>query len=116
MSSVLERGGVIWAPDPFSSENQDKNPRPWLVISTEKVPYPQEECIALALTTQSHHPGSIGITPGDWITGNPDKDSYVLTWTPATLKMEIHVVGTQGKVRDDFVDKVTEKTVSYIRS
>jgi mRNA-degrading endonuclease toxin of MazEF toxin-antitoxin module len=112
---VLKRGEVIWAPDPFSLENQNKNPRPWLVISTEKVPYPQEECIAIALTTQSHHPGSMGIKSEDWITGEPDRDSYVLPWTPATLKLDVHLVGVQGKVRDDLVDGVTKKTVSYIQ-
>jgi mRNA-degrading endonuclease toxin of MazEF toxin-antitoxin module len=52
---MADRGTVVWAPDPFKTDGG--NPRPWLVVSGERMPYPDEELIAVAFTTQSHHTG-----------------------------------------------------------
>ena len=108
------KGDVVWAPDPFGSESEDRNPRPWLVISTETLPYPDEESIAVALTTQSHHTGSVCVPNEAWKTGNPDRTSHVLPWTVATLKHDLHVVGKQGRLDDGFVETVANETVSYL--
>jgi len=40
--------------------------------------------------------------------------SYVLPWSVATLKEEIHVVGLQGTVTDEFVYRVSAALVSYL--
>lgn len=81
---MAERGEVVWAPDPFKSGSG--NPRPWLVVSTRQLPYPDEESIAVAFTTQSHHPGSFAVPSEAWVRGEPRTQSYVLPWTVATLR------------------------------
>jgi len=111
---VVDRGTVVWAPDPFKTEGG--NPRPWLVVSDERMPYPEKESIAVAFTTQSHHPGSIVVPTEAWRRGEPGQQSYVLPWTVVTLKDSLHIVGTQGSVTDEFADKVTTATISYFDS
>lgn len=111
---MVDRGTVVWAPDPFKSDGG--NPRPWLVISDERMPYPEKESIAVAFTTQSHHPGSIAVPTAAWIRGEPGQQSYVLPWTVATLKDSLHIVGTQGSVTDEFTDQVTTAIISYFDS
>lgn len=111
---MAERGTVVWAPDPFKTDGG--NPRPWLVVSDDRLPYPDAESIAVAFTTQSHHPGSLAV-PGDaWIRGEPKQQSHVLPWTIATLKDAIHIVGTQGSVTTAFTDQVVTATLSYIEA
>lgn len=109
---MAERGDVVWAPDPFKSGGG--NPRPWLVVSTEQLPYPNEESISIAFTTQSHHPGSFEVPSEAWVRGEPQSQSYVLPWSVATLKDEIHVVGVQGTVTDEFIGRVTTALCSYL--
>lgn len=111
---MAERGEVVWAPDPFKSDGG--NPRPWLVVSTEQLPYPDEESIAIAFTTQSHHPGSFVVPSEAWVRGEPRTQSHVLPWSVATLKDEMHVVGVQGTVTDEFADRVTTALLSYLDS
>lgn len=99
-------------PDPFSTDSN--NPRPWLVVSGAKLPYPNDESIAVALSTQSHHSGSIAVPQDAWIRGAPGQQSHVLAWTVATLKDELHVVGTQGTVTADFTARVVSATITYL--
>ncbi|WP_394326832.1 type II toxin-antitoxin system PemK/MazF family toxin [Natrialba sp. SSL1] len=66
---MAERGDVVWAPDPFKSGTG--NPRPWLVVSADRLPYPNKESIAVAFTTQSHHPGSFAVPSKAWVRGEP---------------------------------------------
>ena len=73
---MTDWGTVVWAADPFNANT--KNPRPWLVVSGERMPYPDEESIAVAFTTQSHHTGSIVVPHEAWIRGEPGQQSYVL--------------------------------------
>lgn len=56
---MVARSDVVWAPDPF--KDGGSNPRPWIVVAADTLPYPDAECIGVALSTQSHHPGSIRI-------------------------------------------------------
>ena len=76
---MADRGTVVWAPDPFKTDGG--NPRPWLVISGERMPYPDEESIAVAFTTQSHHAGSFAVPSEAWVRGEPGQQSYMLPWT-----------------------------------
>lgn len=109
---MVERNAVVWAPDPFKADSG--NPRPWLVVATDRLPYPDEESIAVALSTQSHHHGSIAVPSDAWLRGQPDRRSHVLPWTVATLKNDLHVVGVQGSLADDFVDRVRTTVSSYL--
>lgn len=109
---MATRGEVVWAPDPFTSGRG--NPRPWLVVSAARLPYSDEEFIAVALTTQSHHPGSFAVPSEAWVRGEPDTQSHVLPWSVATLKDDIHVAGVQGAVTDEFAEHVTTALISYL--
>lgn len=110
---MVDRGEVVWAPDPFKSGG---NPRPWLAVSADRLPYSDDESIAVAFTTQSHHPGSFAV-PGDaWLRGKPRAESYVLPWSVATLKTDVHVVGVQDVLTDEFTERVTTALVSYVDS
>lgn len=109
---MADRGTVVWGPDPF--ETAGGNPRPWLVVFGERTPYPEEELIAVAFTTQSHHPGSFVVPSEVWVRGESGQQSFVLPWTVATLRDDLHVVGRQGSVTDEFTDQVTTATISYL--
>ena len=101
---MASRGDVVWATDPFRPGGG--NPRPWLVLGGDDLPYPDEESIAAACTTRSHHPGSLEIDSDAWRRGEPETASHVLPWTVATLKDDRHVVGRQGHVGDALVARV----------
>ena len=118
-----------------------------------------EESIAVAFSTQSHHAGSFAVPSDAWIRGEPGQQSFVLQpvacatlsgvwcpdmdvsnqicrlnlqyylvfspnfesvqrailpWTIATLKDDLHVVGRQGSVTDEFTEQVTAATISYL--
>jgi mRNA-degrading endonuclease toxin of MazEF toxin-antitoxin module len=109
---MADRGTVVWAPDPFKTD--DGNPRPWRVVSTEQIPYSNQESIAVAFTTQSHYKDSFAVPSKAWIRGEPRQQSYVLPWTVATLKYDIHIVGRQGSVTAEFTEQVTSVTISYL--
>jgi len=109
---VPERGDVVWAPDPFKSGSG--NPRPWLILAAAGLPYADEEAIAVAFTTQSHHPESFAVPSDAWVRGEPGTESYVLPWSVATLKRDLHVVGTQGAVGEAFVERVVTALRSYL--
>lgn len=111
---MAARGEVVWAPDPFKSGGG--NPRPWLVVSADRLPYTDEESIAVAFTTQSRHPGSFAVPSEAWVQGEPDTQSHVLPWSVATLKDDIHIVGVQGAVTDVLAERVTTTLISYLDS
>ena len=108
---MADRGTVVWAPDPFKTDGG--NPRPWLVVSGGRMPYPDEGSIAVAFTTQSHHAGSFAVPSEAWIRGEPGQQSFVLPWTVATLKNDLHLVDRQGSVTDEFTEQVTTATITY---
>ena len=49
-----------------------------------------------------------------WIEGEPGQQSYVLPWMVATLTDDLHVVGRQGSVIDEFTERVTAATLTYL--
>ncbi|MDY6774835.1 MAG: hypothetical protein SV253_01905 [Halobacteria archaeon] len=108
-SHRYERGDVFWAPDPF---RDGSNPRLWLLLASDTLPYPNEEYICAALTTTDlPHNFEIGT---DWTEGkNPDKTSYCSPWVIATIKHS-SIVNPQGRVTQEFTDKTISETISYL--
>ena len=109
MSERYRRGEVFWAPDPF---NEGANPRPWLVIANESLPYPDEEYFCLALTTsnlpENYHVGE------SWVSGgNTNTESFCSPWVAATVKHD-EVDGPQGRVTEEFADKMAEECGGYL--
>lgn len=105
------RGDVVWARDPF---RDGSNPRPWAVVASSSVPYSAEDSVAVALTTSSHHSDSLRLSADDWAYGNPERQSYALPWSLATLKDETDVVGQQGAVTASFTDRLTATVCSLL--
>jgi hypothetical protein len=104
-----QHGDVFWAPDPFRTGS---NPRLWLVLAAEGLPYAREEYICAALTT-SELPQNAEL--GDnWITGkDPDTTSYCSPWVVATIKHDA-VVSPQGKVTASFTDQMITECKDYL--
>ncbi|MFB6199003.1 MAG: hypothetical protein ABEI52_12175 [Halobacteriaceae archaeon] len=104
MSESYRKGDVFWAPDPF---RQGSNPRLWLVLVAEQLPYPGEEYVCAALTT-SDLPANDEVGNA-WITGrNPDKTSYCSPWVIGTVKHRA-VAGPQGRITTEFTDHIIEQ-------
>lgn len=109
MSDDYRRGDVFWAPDPF---RRGFDPRPWLVLAAEKLPYPGEEYICAALTT-SDLPANYEV--GDaWMTGgNPERTSYCSPWVVGTIKHR-DVASPQGRISVEFTDRMVERCEAFL--
>lgn len=102
---------MFWAPDPF---REGTNPRLWLVLASENLPYPGEEYVCAALTT-SDLPANHEV--GDaWVTGrNPDKTSYCSPWVVGTIK-DRAVANPQGKITTEFTELMIEQCEEFLES
>lgn len=110
MSDPYRAGDVFWAPDPF---RDGANPRLWLVLASESLPYEGEEYVCAALTT-SDLPANVEVGD-DWVAGrDPDKTSYCSPWVLTTIKHDA-VASPQGRVTDSFVERIAAESVDYVR-
>lgn len=138
----FERGDVVWGIDPFKQdsavgdERADRSsgvaPRPWLVVSTEAVPFHPEQYLCVTLTTRTWHDESVPIPEDGWIDGGAPEGTAVMPWTVTAVKHEyldttgelvdrldspddeVTGDGYQGRLRPDIVDTVTETLVAYL--
>lgn len=110
MSERFEAGDVFWAPDPYSGGG---NPRPWLVLAAETIPYAGEEYICAGLTL-SDLPNNVEVTEDDWVTGNdPGKTSYCSPRVLAAVKHDA-VAGPQGCVTAEFHREMVDQSEQYL--
>lgn len=109
-SGSFEAGDVFWAPDPY---NAGGNPRPWLVLAADNVPYAGEEYVCAGLTLSDLR-DNVELRDEDWVVGNdPDETSYCSPWVLATVKHNA-VAGTQGSVTDEFTREIVRRSVEYL--
>jgi len=107
----FEPGDVLWAPDPYLQHGG--NPRPWLVLAADNIPYAGEEYICAGLTL-SDFPDSVEVEADDWVAGNdPDTTSYCSPWVLATVKHDA-VAGPQGHVTVEFTRECVRRSVEYL--
>ncbi|SDZ92201.1 hypothetical protein SAMN04488065_1234 [Haloplanus vescus] len=110
MSDRYQKGDVFWAPDPFKDGS---NPRLWLVLAAEQLPFPGEEYLCAALTT-SDLPANHRIGD-DWVAGrNPDTQSYCSPWVIGTIKHR-EIADPQGTVTMAFTDRMIERCERFLR-
>ena len=103
-------GDVVWAPDPYRTGS---NPRPWLVLSADAIPYSGEEYICVGLTL-SDLPANIAVTESDWVAGyNPERLSYCSPWVLATIKHDA-IASPQGRVTDEFTQGIVDRSSAYL--
>lgn len=108
---MVKRGEVHWGPAPHKDSPAY---RPWLVVSDSSHPFADEECIALALTTQKHDSG-IAVPTDAWIAGGSVKQSYISPSYVATIKhrdFDTH----QGTLADEMVDEAVAALHNYTSS
>ena len=106
----FEAGDVFWAPDPYTTGG---NPRPWLVLTAETLPYAGEEYVCTGLTLSDLH-ANVEVTDTDWVAGNdPSSTSYCSPWVLATVKHDA-VAGPQGYVTDEFTRRIVRRSVEYL--
>lgn len=100
---------MFWAPDPF---REGTNPRLWLVLAAQSLPYPGQEYLCAAMTT-SDLPDNYEV--GDaWVAGNdPTKTSYCSPWVLATIKHR-SVAGPQGEVTGKFTRRMSDRAREYL--
>ncbi len=109
MTDAYRKGDVFWAPDPF---RQGSNPRLWLVLASESLPYEGEEYSCAALTT-SDLPANFEVGD-DWIAGrNPNKPSYCSPWVVGTVKHRA-VADPQGEISATFTDQMIEECTRFL--
>lgn len=109
-SDPFEAGDVFWAPDPYNSGG---NPRPWLVLAADGLPYAGEEYVCAGLTL-SDLPANVEVRAEDWVVGNdPERTSYCSPWVLATVKHDA-VANTQGYVTDEFTRRIVQESVEYL--
>lgn len=110
-SDRFEAGDVFWAPDPY---NSGSDPRPWLVLAADTIPYSGEEYMCAGLTL-SNLPDNIEVSEEHWRLGhNPDTTSYCSPWVVATVKHDA-VAGAQGCVTDEFTAEIVQRSIDYLR-
>lgn len=111
MSSAasFRKGDVFWALDPF---RPGSNPRLWLALAADSLPYRGEEYICAALTT-SDLPENVEIGEA-WVAGNdPSKTSYCSPWVVATIKHDA-VANPQGEVTEAFAEQMNSRCRAYL--
>lgn len=110
VSDAYRKGDVFWAPDPFKDGS---NPRLWLVLAAENLPYPGEEYVCAALTT-SDLPANYEV--GDaWEAGrDPDTTSYCSPWVVGTVKHRA-IANPQGRTSERFTERMAEQCRAFLR-
>jgi hypothetical protein len=101
---------VFLAPDLF---RDGSNPRLWLILAAETLPFPGDEYLCAALTTSdlsaNHEVGD------DWVTGrNPNTTSYCSPWVIGTVKHRA-VANPQGKITMAFTDRMIDRCEAFLR-
>lgn len=107
---VYTRQDLVWAPDPFKSRS---SPRPWLIISDEKMPFPGDllcvACTRSAYPTLNYELKSPQFESG----GKPDETTYCSPWLLATIKPGL-MRNKQGTLAKSFTDKIANDAESFI--
>lgn len=107
---VFEARDVFWAPDPYNTGN---DPRPWLVLAADHIPYAGEEYVCAALTL-SDLPENVAVSSDVWVAGNdPTTTSYCSPWVLATIKHDA-VTAAQGYVTDSFVAGLVQQSIEFL--
>lgn len=107
----LERGHVVLAPDPFSSDGEAT--RPWVVANNERHPFDKQQYIVLAMTTRTWYDERVPLEPGDYRQGRAPRDSAIVPHAVASLGPTA-VTDYVCRVRDGPIDRAIERLVEYL--
>lgn len=106
-----ERGDVVRSSDPFKLGEEKQ--RPWLIVNTTAHPFGEEQHIAVAVSTKEYD-DSIRLAESVWEVGGVPQTSFVSPWAIHSPRNE-DFVAWQGRVAEEFVDRVVDSIESYLR-
>ncbi|MFC4246125.1 hypothetical protein ACFOZ7_03825 [Natribaculum luteum] len=141
----FERGDVVWGVDPFKQDSDMHSesshddggvaPRPWLIISTDAVPFHPEQYLCLTLTTRTWHDESIPLSAESWVEGGAPEGSSIMPWSISAIQHrfldttgdlvarldsipddEVPENGYQGHLTDEVTTEATEQVVTYLEA
>lgn len=102
-----ERGDVVVAADPFGQTPR----RPYLVVSDDRHPFADRQCIALGVTTKSYE-GNIPLS-GAFEVGRLDRESYVSPWAVVSLT-DTEIDRAVARVSQELVAEAASRLASYV--
>ena len=103
------QGAIVAADDPFGNNPE----RPYLIVSNDTVPFPNQECIAVAITTTERDP-AIELTPNRLEQGRLPRKSFVSPWTVVPLKHWM-ISKQPALATKSTVDTVRKRIDSYLQ-
>lgn len=95
---------MVRSVDPFKLGTDVQ--RPWLVISTDRHPFADEQFVAVVVSTR-RYPRSVPLETDDWVVGGVPRESYASPWAVHSPRLE-DVVAWQGRVSDEILDAVLD--------
>lgn len=105
-----ERGDIVRSVDPFKLGTARQ--RPWLVVSNDTHPFGDEQHIAVAVSTKKYD-DSVPLREDVWKVGGVPRKSFVSPWAVHSPQSE-DLIAWQGRVTDDFVDRVVDSLSKYL--
>ena len=107
---IHDRGTIIFAADPFKESDAG---RPWVVVNTPDMPFHNEQCITMALTSRTWIDERIPIHQDDVTTGKLPRNSSVLPWAIASIDPD-DVRSEIGVLNQAIVDQAVSDLVGYL--
>lgn len=140
---VFERGDVVWGVDPFKQDSAANHEtslddggvasRPWLVISTDAVPFHPEQYLCLTLTTRTWHDESIPLSAESRVEGGAPEGSSIMPWSISAIQHrfldatgdlvarldnipdnDVPEEGYQGQLTEGVTAEATQQVVTYL--
>lgn len=106
-----DRGDVVRSADPFKL-GRDRQ-RPWLIVNNDSHPFRDEQYIAVAVSTREYD-DSLALDSEVWEIGGVPRESFVSPWAAHSPRIE-DLVAWQGRVSDEFVDRVVGELEAYLQ-
>jgi hypothetical protein len=107
-----DSGDVVFGADPFDN---DKDARPWLIISDDSHPFYGEQYVSLTLTSKMWYDDGFELCDDDCIRGGMPENSKVVTWSLGSPDHDdLDYDRWQGTLKATVVDSCVERATRYI--
>lgn len=106
----LERGHVVVAGDTFTERDRR---RPYVVASDESHPFHGEQYVGLGLTTRTWYDDRVSRDTGDFVTGEPPRDSSIVPHAVVSLDPD-RMYGYVGRIRPAPSNRAVERLVGCL--
>ena len=107
----LDRGHVVLAPDPFTSD--DDATRPWVVINNERHPFDGEQYVAMGLTTRTWYDERVPLHAEDFVHRRAPETSSIVPHAIASLGVDL-ITDYVCRVREEPLDEAVDTLYTYL--